>query len=247
MKKGAAVGLVCLLVLSVPSLSNGGSLHWGGRSGLSGRTPHSRTTPSARQSRHQHRFGGRHSGRHSQHRPGFRSPRHARPAPFAERLQRSRNRHTRHQRHHEPHSYLYRRNFQKDKHSHHNRNFHQDHQDHQDHYNHFDEHHHHHSPSIREHHRGNSFHGGVYLWNRVIPYGNPAGPPPLGAAGDPPLGATGLPSEVLSSPFFCYLHKRGYTKQDQFISHLYQHHKIPRRGALSSCHTVGSSLVFLGD
>ena len=245
MQKGAGFGLLCLLVLSVPVLSHGGSLHWGGRSGLSGRTQHSRTPSSARQFRHQHRFNGRH-GDHRQHRPGFRSPHSSRLAPFAGRLHRSRNRHTRQHRHSEPHSSLYRR----DKHSHHNHNFNQDYQDHQNHQDdsgHFDGHHHHDPPLIRERHPGSSSHGGVYLWNRTHPYGHAAGPPPLGAAGAPPLGAVSPPSAVLSSPFYCYLHKRGYTKQDQFISHLYQHHKVPRRGALSTCHTVGSSLVFLGN
>ena len=214
MKKECVVRFVLvlfLLSLGLPPVSNGGSLHWGGRSHLSGGTRPSRGHPSTRQFRRQHRPHGRHTGsqrrsrRFSPGRPGIRHPHnyYAPPAPFAERLHRSR-----------------RRRLEHDGRSHRLQGHH--------------------------HHQSNTFHGRVYLDSQSS-LANPAGPPPRNAPGLSPLGAAGSPPAVISSPFFCYPHKRGYTKQDQFVSHLYQHHKVPRRRALSVCHSLGSSLLFLGD
>jgi hypothetical protein len=53
---------------------------------------------------------------------------------------------------------------------------------------------------------------------------------------------------VISSPFFCFPHRLGFTDQALFIDHLYQDHRIPPRRALSSCRSIagGLRLIFFG-
>jgi hypothetical protein len=78
--------------------------------------------------------------------------------------------------------------------------------------------------------------GLAYDW-----YGNPAGPPPLGAPGPTPFAPAGPPPVVIRDPFFCFPHGLGFNDQAAFFAHLAQFHRISNRNPLAYCRFVGGS------
>jgi hypothetical protein len=88
---------------------------------------------------------------------------------------------------------------------------------------------------------------------------NPAGPPPLNAVGPPPLNATGaqpmiVPRVIVSSVgvpsdggFFCSVHQRAFSNEQQFLQHLALFDGIPPQQAGAVTFMDGSVVVFSGN
>jgi len=88
---------------------------------------------------------------------------------------------------------------------------------------------------------------------------NPAGPPPLNAVGPPPFNATGaqpiiVPRFIVSSfgapsagGFFCSVHQRAFSNEQQFLQHLALFDGIPPQQAGAATFMDGSVVVFSGN
>jgi len=74
----------------------------------------------------------------------------------------------------------------------------------------------------------------------------PVVPPPLGAVDPTPFAPVGPQVQVF--PFFCALHRFGYTNQAEFFGHLNFAHHVPLDRAASFCLSAdnGTRLIFSG-
>jgi hypothetical protein len=88
---------------------------------------------------------------------------------------------------------------------------------------------------------------------------NAAGPPPLGAVGPPPFNATGaqpiiVPRVIVSTVgaaggggFFCSVHQRSFSSEQEFLQHLALFDGIPPPEAGAATFMDGNVVVFSGE